>query len=271
MRRIKAHSMEKLAYINKYVDAYLNATKKWPNKIYVDAFAGTGKCCLCSEDCKSEGNKCNCGKGKEVDGSSLIAMKSSKHFNKYVLVELDKKNCEELNENISKEIEVERKQRAIVYEGDTNKILPDLVNKLPNNAICLIVLDPEGPELHWETVASLSRIRADLFILYPYDMALCRLVPDYKEKLNKFYGSEKWLGIYNAALIKAGRRKLLLDHYTSNLKSIGFVNVTNKLIRANYRTGKPLYHLVLASKHPLATKIMDDIYNKPLDNQLKLL
>ena len=58
MRRIKSYTVEKLTYFSKYVKAYLKATKRLPEKYYIDAFAGTGKCILCDiTQCKSEGGK----------------------------------------------------------------------------------------------------------------------------------------------------------------------------------------------------------------------
>ena len=55
MRRVKNHTAEKLKYFKKYIEGYLVATKRLPEKYYIDAFAGTGKCILCNEKCKSRG------------------------------------------------------------------------------------------------------------------------------------------------------------------------------------------------------------------------
>lgn len=71
MRKVKEHTLQKLKYFEKYINAYLNATKKLSKKYYIDAFAGTGKCIL--------------EKTREIkDGSAIIALKAKISFDGYI-------------------------------------------------------------------------------------------------------------------------------------------------------------------------------------------
>ena len=94
MRRIKKHTEQKLAYFQKYINAYVKATQALSKIIYIDAFAGTGKCKTCNIKCKVKGGeKCEtCGQGKIVDGSALLALKTDRPFNEYIFIELNKKS-----------------------------------------------------------------------------------------------------------------------------------------------------------------------------------
>ena len=273
MRRIKNHTAEKLTYIKKYINAYLKATKSLPSKYYVDGFSGTGKCIICNKKCKSVGGLkcCNCGKGSITDGSSLIALHAAGDFTKYLFVEINDKNIKELEQTISREIDSDKIKKIIFKNEDANLFLQNLYKYIPDNAGCLVLLDPEGSELSWETIKSLSKIKKiDLLILYAYDMALVRLTKNYTDKLDKFYGTSEWQKIFNDNQIALERKNKLLNFYKGRLMGLGFKYVEWRQIRRRLREGKSLYHLILATRHPVAAKIMADIFNKELDGQQKI-
>lgn len=275
MRRIKGHTVEKLGYISKYFKAYLDATSKLPNKVFIDAFAGTGKCVLCDEkSCDSSGReKCDkCGKGKLYDGSSIIVLKIAKSFNEYILIEVNDWNIRKLKKILYEEIPEERLKKVFFKKGDSNILLCEIAKRATPYCGYLIFLDPEGSELEWNTLICLSHIaKADILILYAYDMALVRLATDYRNKLDKFYGSADWQKIYDDKILRpAEKATKLLNFYTDNLKEIGFKYVVAKPISTRLRGGKRLYHLILATKHWAGEKIMRDIFEKELDGQLKM-
>ncbi|MFH0969791.1 MAG: three-Cys-motif partner protein TcmP [Patescibacteria group bacterium] len=274
MRRIKEHTVEKLEYFRKYIEAYLVATKRLPRKFYIDAFAGTGKCILCEQKCSSKGGcRCiKCGKGKVVDGSALISLKIKKDFTGYIFIEIENKNIKNLEKFINEEVDLEKRKKILIKQTDSNLLLRNIYKYISQYTGCLILLDPEGPELDWETIKYLSKIKkAELLILYPYDMALVRLTRDYSNKLDKFYGTNKWSEIYNDKNIlrPSEKKNKLLEFYINNLKNLGFDYVEYKQIRKRLRGGKALYHFILATHHPAGKKIMSHIFNKELDGQQK--
>lgn len=271
MRRIKKHTAEKLEYIRKYIAAYLVAAKTVPIKYYIDAFAGTGICILCNEKCKSKDCDESCNKGKQLDGSALIALKDKNHFARYFLCELSNKNILVLKDSITKKIDNKRLQKIEFIQGDSNIKIPEYINTFSGWSSSLVLLDPEGPEINWETIKSLSMLnRVDLLILYPYDMAFVRMTKEYKNKLDLVYGSSEWQQIYKESKTIDQRRAGLLGYYINNLKKLGLIYTEFKVIRTRYRSGKSLYHFILSSKKPIAVKIMRDIFNKPLDNQIRM-
>lgn len=276
MRRIKEHTLQKLEYFKKYIEAYLKATKTLPIKYYIDAFAGSGKCILCNKKCDSTGGqKCiECGKGEYIDGSALISLKASNKFNGYLFMELNDENVDNLNKFISEEIEPDLVKKVKVKKEDSNILLKEIYKYISNHSGCLIFLDLVGPELEWETIVYLSKIKkAELLILYPYDMSIVRLVNGYSDKIDKFYGTPRWLEIYKSKEnFNAEKRKTgLLNLYIKNLESLGFEYVVYKQIRRKLREGKALYHLIFATHHPVGKKIMEDVFGKELDNQMRLI
>lgn len=274
MRRIKQHTLEKLKYFDKYVNAYPIATKRLRmRKIYIDAFAGTGKCVFCRRKCDSKGGeRCNqCGKGINGDGSALLALKTKNEFDGYVLIELKDRNLWELKKELQREIDKERFNKVQFIKGDANEILPRIYDYISERSASLVFLDPEGPELSWKTIVSLSKMeKIDFLMLYAYDMSLVRLTRDYREKLDEFYGTDEWLKIWRSESNSQNRAKALRDFYIRRIKALGF-RICNKPIRMNLRTGKRLYHLIFASRHTVAIKIMTDIFNKEPDGQQSMM
>jgi len=276
MRRIKNHTTYKLEYIKKYIEAYLSATKKLKEKYYIDAFAGSGKCLLCNDKCKSSGGKrCYiCGRGEVVNGSVFISLKCKNIFNKYLFIDKDKKCVEEIKKLILKDTDIgeEVKKRIEIKQGDSNLLLDDEFSKsIDYYTGCLILLDPEGPELSWNIIKSLSVIKKlDLLILYPYDMALVRMMnKKYKERINNFYGSTEWQIIRNKKISPQMKKEEILNLYIGSLRKIGFEYVVYRQIQRGYRTGKSLYHLILATHYNIGEKIMKDIFDKEIDGQKK--
>jgi three-Cys-motif partner protein len=257
MRLIKEHSLQKLEYLRKYIKGYLTATKRLQTKYYIDAFAGTGKCLLHNTK-------------QQVDGSSLIALRAEGIFSKYILIEKNENNFKILKECLKNEIPEDRLNLIEFYNGDCNVFLKEYKFNPSPYVGYFVLLDPAGPELEWETINVLSKLKKiDLLILYPYDMSLVRLVTKYPWKLDKFYGSKEWLDIYKKRTSATNARNNLLKFYIHNLEQLGFESefIDCRPIRRKFREGKLLYYLIFATHNSVAKKIISYIFNKELDGQ----
>ena len=103
------------------------------------------------------GLKCiKCGKGEFIDGSALISIKVSNKFSGYVFIELNEKNIKNLEKFISDEISPDIRRKIKIKKDDSNILLKEIYKHIPAHTGCLIFLDPEGPELYWETIKQLS-------------------------------------------------------------------------------------------------------------------
>lgn len=146
--RIKPHTKEKLDYLEKYIEAFVLATRSLNKRYYIDAFAGTGKNILCRETCESTGGEsCSkCSRGSEVDGSALLALKAKSEFDGYTLIELNPSNIKSLKYAVNKEIAPNRIKKVIFENGNANDLISKYVNPANKYTGYLIFLDPRGSE-----------------------------------------------------------------------------------------------------------------------------
>ncbi len=233
---------QKLSIVQKYIKAYLTALKNQPfNKIYVDAFAGKGYRYI--EADQSEfffGQKVR----NRQSGSPRIALEESavsdRPFNKFIFIELDKRNSEELHTlkgDFSK-----FSDKIDIINGDANEHLLYLCSKQDwKNTRALLFLDPYGMAVRWETLEVIAATRAiDLWLLFPLGVAINRLLKKSgticdknREKLNRIFGTHSWFDAFYKSVdysslfgegTKALRKRAgfdeIADFFTGRLRTI---------------------------------------------------
>lgn len=182
----------KVEVLSKYLRFYTLALKNkyWWNRIYIDAFAGTGQC----EIRDGEGSKI-------IDGSAKRALDNSPPFQKLIFIEADGKRHKELKELCShypeKEIEI--------FESDANKKIQEIcISTNWNNNRAVLFLDPYGMETDWSTIEAIAKTKAiDLWYLFPLS-GFYRNLPRQKkaqdqskiDSLNKLLGTNEWESFY---------------------------------------------------------------------------
>ncbi len=248
----------KLEFLDHYLQAYVRATKQAREIHYIDAFAGCGDYVVIEN-------------GYLVEGSPWRALNTVPAFTEYYLVEKEEKLASHLRQRIfDKDI-----RNAHVYTGDCNKVIPELIlPKISKNVPSFAFLDPTGLQLHWKTIESLASHRRhwkmELLILYPYDMAIGRLLrlalqnPASYNTLTRIYGDEKWK-VEIAESLEAEetakqRRERFLQLYTNNLRALGYKYV--EPYGPLYSRRMPLYYVVFASDHPIGARIMQAVWGK---------
>lgn len=276
---LQAWSIEKLKLLEQYLAAYTSilhkfrektyGAAKWPASIdYVDAFAG-------SVTPTEKGTE------KYLDGSPLVALKTSPPFERFIFIEKDQKKFKSRLEPLKDEyIGREIDTRC----GDCNDVIRnDIVPFYEKNSKCraFAFLDPYGLQLKWNTVESLGKTKAfDVFINFSL-MGVYRLLPSSlpndKERriLNSVLGNETWfervypesrqLSLLEFDAPKRERQKeklieILCDIYRKQLKTC-FEHVSRPVIMLG-PTNSPLYAMILASQKKLAVDKMHEIYDR---------
>lgn len=143
----------KLGLLQRYLEAWLKVMRNQTfDLIYVDAFAGSGKCSLKGSD-------------GEVDGSALRAL-SLGGFDRYYFFERDKGRAQELR-NLCSDPRYSTKT-IIVEEGDGNSLVQKLLSGQDWSATrAVLFLDPYGMEVAWDTLKAISHTQAiDLWYLF---------------------------------------------------------------------------------------------------------
>lgn len=183
----------KLELLERYLAAFNTALKDMPSadrrfkRIYIDAFAGTGKCSV-----TVSGDKI------EIDGSARLAIETSPEFDQLHFVDLKKKHVEALNA-LS---QLYPKRGIKVWQGDANEQIVNLLGQMDwKGSRAVMFLDPYGMAVKWETLASIAATQAiDLWYLFPIS-GVCRQAAHKFEKvdeskaeaLTRILGTDKWV------------------------------------------------------------------------------
>lgn len=264
---IGAWSELKLEVLRKYATAYSTILTKQERfeHFYVDGFSGAGL-----HISKSTGER--------IPGSPRIALEIEPPFSRYFFIDLNGDKAAYLQESVGDRTDVE------VIQGDCNEILlghvfPQLGYADFRRALC--VLDPYGLQLEWAVIQEAGRLGTlDLFLNFPVmDMnrnALWRnpgaIDSESRARMNRFWGDETWfdatyeqsrqLGLFadEAAWLK-GTNEQVAEAFRQRLKQVaGFAHVARPLPMKNSK-GATVYYLIFASRRPVATGIVDEIFD----------
>jgi three-Cys-motif partner protein len=151
----------KLEVLERYLVAFNNARSKQSfTRIYVDAFAGTGRC-----DVTVNGEKVT------VDGSARRALKINPPFGKFCFIELKARKLAALK---ALQTEFPDKSIEIIQDG-ANIALKTICERYDcRNSRAVLFLDPFGMHVEWLTLEAIAKTGAiDVWYLFP-DSSLYR-------------------------------------------------------------------------------------------------
>lgn len=263
---------DKLYYLNAYLDRFIVSMrrKNWRSLNYIDLFAGPGKNLLPDK--------------RVLLGSPVLALSQKRPFDLYFFSDLDNASIEALKKRCSG---FPSEYPKITFEvGDANQVVKRVVNtilaidkpisdKWPS--LNLAFLDPEGLELHWETVELLASRRTDMIIYYP-QMGITRearleIQQPPPTKIDLFFGDTGWRQIYQRYQQREVNflHRALLDYYKNKLGMFGYLY--DPLPEPVFTNSKdaPLYRLLFVCKHPLGNKFWADVTKNLPSGQLRLM
>lgn len=269
---------DKLFYVKHYIDTFEKSmrSKPWRRRIYIDLFAGPGKCV----DRDSQ---------EIFLGSPLLALTTEHPFTDYFFVDTESKDLEALKIRSNS---LNFDDRIHLLNGDANEKVYAVTNeikKIDNKyiegvwpSLNLAFLDPEGLELKWSTVAELAKMnRMDLILHYSQQgikrMAGRALNSPQETVLDRFFGGKEWRDIYAQTKdYSGGIHRPLIDYYKAKLSELGYIEVkddeevwTEPLMKN--QKNAPLYRLLFASKNKLGVKFWKEITRINRSGQMQLL
>jgi three-Cys-motif partner protein len=245
---------EKLMILESYLNAFARACQKPGGWYSLDLFAGTGLNWSMIRDAP-------------INGSALVALEVHAPQATQVIVS-------EKNQSAYRALEHRTERygdRVVRLNDDANRVLPDLLARVPKRAPAFAFLDPEGSELEWTTVAGIaahkrhhSPNKIEQLILFPVDMGFVRLAPDHPELVTRIYGHERWMDFYArraADEITADQaRSEYVRLYAEGLSELGYATVLDRQItKAN---GSPMYFLIFATDNAAGKNIMDWVFDQ---------
>ena len=177
----------KLDILSQYLRAYTTALKGQPfAKIYIDAFAGSGSIYIGDDDTPTK-------------GSAVLALEAGNPFDRYMFIERNRKNADQLKAMIHTEYS-SLVDRTVVYEADCNTQLLDIcqhTNWVQNRA--LLFLDPYAMSVQWDTLEAVAKTKAiDVWYLFPFSAATRLMKNDgnidqtWSDKLDTVFGEHGW-------------------------------------------------------------------------------
>jgi len=274
---------KKLEAFSKYVWSYLTIMKKYPywKTIYFDGFVGSGsrKTEEVSELYKQlkiseEEEKTYMGAAERV-----LSLDESLSFDFYYLIDKDYDSLKKLAEKFSGKF----KNKKIIYrESDANKQIVELADALKDKQkklAALVLLDPFGMQINWDSIAQLKDTRSDVWLLIPTGVIVNRLLDKkgrlkFSDKLEKFFGlsideikqyfytEEKiptLFGTKETVIVKVSKPiEKIAKLYITQMKSI-WKYVTDEPLVLKNRNGVPIFHFVFASNNKVGKEIAKQI------------
>lgn len=278
---------KKLDAFTRYVSAYLIIMRKnryWKT-IYFDGFAGSGnrRTTKSNELCSAlfiteQEEKIYKGAAERV-----LCLPDGLKFDYHYFIDLEKQSLDKLYQKLSP-YQMKHNNPFQYKEGDSNRWIVQLSNALRDKSrklAALVLLDPFGMQINWESIESLKNTRSDVWILIPTGVIVNRLLDKrgelkHIEKLQSFFGlSENEIRSYfykperyNTLFGKKEIVKKITDPiekiaeiYALRLKTV-WKYVTEKPMRLQNSKGVPIFHFVFASNNRYAVKIASQIIEK---------
>jgi three-Cys-motif partner protein len=277
-------TQKKLDAFSKYVSSYLQILKNQPQwkTIYFDGFAGSGE--RKDMDAVATALYKQLSLTKEEEGSykgaaeRVLTLPDELLFDLHYFVDSEKS----LSKLKSKLLILPNSQKTSLNfrPGDCNKWLRDLATALKSNKYAaLVLLDPFGMQINWDSIAGLKGTRSDVWILVPTGVIINRLLYrngqlEHLDKLQSFFGlneqeirkefykTETKLTLFGEEDEFVTKVVNPIEHimtlYIRQLKTV-WKHVTDQPLRLDNTKGRPLFHLVFASNNATALKIAKDI------------
>ncbi len=263
--RINEWSEVKLEIVRKYAAAYSTILSKQPGftHFYIDGFAGAGE----------HVSKTT---GKVIPGSPLSVLSVRPPFDRYFLVDRNRRRVSHLRELIGTRDNVEFRQ------GDCNElllkeILPQVRWNLRRRALCL--LDPYGVHLTWNVLAKAGQIgTVDLLLNFPImDMNMNALLnnpakvkPREAARMTAFWGDDSWKDItyrpspqgnlFGEHRVQKLSNDAVVEAFCRRLRTVAGFRCVAQPVAMRNSTNAVVYYLVFASGNETACRVVRDIF-----------
>ncbi len=250
--------------------------------IYFDGFAGNGNR---NTKCESpvfqqlfiSENEESVYKGA---AERVLNLPNNLSFDFHYFIDLKKESLNQLKTRLDP-FQIKYQNQSQYKSGDCNQWLLKLsetMKKSSNKYAALVLLDPFGMQIRWDSIASLKDTRSDIWILIPTGVIVNRLLDSKCElksikKLTSFFGlSEEEIKNYfykkenhstlfgEEEIIKKVNDpiKKISKIYVDQLKTI-WKYVTEKPMKLINSKNVPIFHFVFASNNQNAVKIAKQI------------
>lgn len=269
----------KLEVLAKYLKSYTTALKKTSfQKLYVDAFAGTGyREARREEEEDSPQNTLFPDMAEPepqsfLDGSARLALKIEPQFDRYIFIERRPERCVQL-ESLKAEFPG-LADKIDIRQGDANAKIQELCATDWRSKRAVLFLEPYGMQVEWRMIEAIAKTKAiDLWLLFPLGIGVNRLLTksgdipkSWRRRLDLLLGTRDWyddfyrvetmptlFGDDNERIVKA-TMETIGRYFNNRLKGI-FAGVAEEPGVLRNSANNPLYLLCFAVGNEPGKKI----------------
>lgn len=231
-------SVRKYHFLERYLRTFSTGMKDlWPNRQYIDLFAGAGLVRL---------------RGSEevVCGSPVLAANVPDSFTAIHCCEQDPEKAAALQQRLLR-ANLPVTPRVVV--GDANECIDELLEPVPQrNALCVTFADPYGLHLSFDTLRRVAERRSDLIILLADNMDALRNWAKYyfdnpESNLDQHLGMGEWRERFTNTP-SDGLAVAFREAYIEQLRDrVGYSHFGS--VRVQNSQGVDIYTLVYAARH----------------------
>jgi three-Cys-motif partner protein len=246
---IKDHSEKKHDLVMHYSEIFAKSMKNiWQCRVYLDLFAGPGKCQIESSR-------------KIVPGSPLIALDLHDKFDKYIFCEEQKNYFDALSSRVNTCFP-EMKSKVSIMNVNCNQGISEIMKEIPQysknfKVLTFVFIDPcKLDDFKFETIEALNKLRIDVMLLLPTGMELNRVanIKNNERSIAEYFSEPKWKEQHLAAAAQGTSDGMFFFNLlASKMKALGFMDPVKETVNHAQRNF-PLYDLVFFSKAEKALK-----------------
>lgn len=270
MQKIGPWSVSKHRKVAYYASLFSKSMiKKWDCRVYVDLFAGAGKCHVKNTK-------------QIVPGSPLLSLDVEAPFDKYVFCEQSEDSISALQQRVATHF---NDRNVSFVHGDCNECLDAIFQSIPPfsskyKGLTLCFVDPyKMGELKFETLATIARkLYVDFLVLIPSYMDINRNIDKYTQPdcytLDAYLGSDDWRHGWrdpNRRISQFG--VFIADCFARQMANLGYIyngSDDMDIVKMEGANNLRLYHLAFFSKNKLGMKFWQET-KKSTNDQLRLL
>ncbi|MPY81313.1 MAG: three-Cys-motif partner protein TcmP, partial [Actinophytocola sp.] len=246
-------SFQKLEILEKYATAAARILGKYHRVTFVDLMAGEAQ--YSSGDLGSTGHFAAIAAGNAALGRQVRCIAYEANDRAFAMLEANTAQVRAL-------VEV----RHARWETEVSGLLSDL-----RGDFALFFVDPMGlRDIPWSALEAIVRRDASELLVNFASPTAARLVGKWrsgtptaagdKARLDAVYGGDSWIVAAGQSTTSGGElHERLARHYAERLASVGSYSVARQTIRQAGARGRPKYHIMFASRAPLAFEIMNGV------------
>jgi three-Cys-motif partner protein len=249
---------DKFDLIRPYCQMFSSAMKnKWPLRVYVDLYAGSGLCRIK-------------GHNQVLLGSPLIALSVDAPFNRYIFCESNSGRFSALKARVEKNY---ANLDVRLIAGKFEEHIEEICSAIPSKSLALCFVDPYDCDFDIENLKRISKCArgVDFLCLLAFQMDAKRAIHHYLKpdsKIDRIIGNTTWRERWNnKSNIHEDLAKFLAMEFAQSMSEIGYLKTPLHKMKEvkTHDKNVPLYYLALFSRKTIAFKFWDDVlkYSTP--------